>query len=104
MAFGRTLVPSLAEARLQMGGSAMPRCADEDVRRGPPALTCPTSPEQLQPLWGSGNLLRDPNWLLVSGLCRSRCWLGNHNRIGNCLRNIDGFRAGLMSTNHARPP
>src|SRR6266480_4376563 len=51
-----------------------------------------------------GNLLRDPNWLLGSGFCRSRCWLGYHNRIGNCLRNIDGFRAGLMSTNHARPP
>lgn len=51
-----------------------------------------------------GNLLRDPNWLLGSGFCRSRCWLGYHNRIGNRLRNIDGFRAGLMSTNHARPP
>ena len=45
-----------------------------------------------------GNLLRDPNRLLGSGFCRSRCWLGYHNRIGNCLRNIDGFRAGLMST------
>jgi hypothetical protein len=42
-----------------------------------------------------GNLLRDPNWLLGSGFCRSRCWLGYYNR----LRNIDGFRAGLMSTN-----
>jgi hypothetical protein len=51
-----------------------------------------------------GNLLRDPNWLLGSGFCRSRCWLGYHNRIGNRLRNIDGFRAGLMSPNHARPP
>ena len=51
-----------------------------------------------------GNLLRDPNWLLGSGFCRSRCWLGYHDRIGNRLRNIDGFRAGLMSTNHARPP
>src|SRR6266540_192478 len=49
-------------------------------------------------------LLRDPNWLLGSGFCRSRCWPGYHNRIGNRLRNIDGFRAGLMSTNHARPP
>src|SRR6476469_5976065 len=36
-----------------------------------------------------GNLLRDPNWLLGSGFCRSRCWLGYHNRIGNRLRNID---------------
>jgi hypothetical protein len=51
-----------------------------------------------------GNLLRDPNRLLGSGFCRSRCWLGYHNRIGNRLRNIDGFRAGLMSTNHAQPP
>jgi hypothetical protein len=51
-----------------------------------------------------GNLLRDPNWLLGSGFCRSRCWLGYHNRIGNRLRNIDGFRAGLMSMNHERPP
>jgi hypothetical protein len=51
-----------------------------------------------------GNLLRDPNWLLGSGFCRSRCWLGYYNRIGNRLRNIYGFRAGLMSTNHARPP
>ena len=51
-----------------------------------------------------GNLLRDTNWLLGGGFCRSRCWLGYHNRIGNRLRNIDGFRAGLMSTNHATPP
>ena len=36
--------------------------------------------------------------------CRSTCWRGYHNRIGNCLRNVDGFRAGLMSTDHARPP
>ena len=48
--------------------------------------------------------LRDPNWLLGGGFCRSRCWLGFHNRIGNRLRNIDGFRARLMSTSHARPP
>src|SRR5262249_16880911 len=27
--------------------------------------------------------------------------LGYHDWIGNRLRNIDGFRAGLMSTNHA---
>jgi hypothetical protein len=46
----------------------------------------------------------DPNWLLGSGFCRSRCWPGYHNRIGNRLRNVDGFRAGLMSTNHARSP
>src|SRR5439155_17754572 len=51
-----------------------------------------------------GNLLRDPNWLLGSGFCRSRCWLGYYNRIGNRLRNIDRFRTGLVSTNHARPP
>src|SRR6202048_5351510 len=51
-----------------------------------------------------GNLLRDPNWLLGSGFCWSRCWLGYYNRIGNRLRNIDGFRAGLMSANHALPP
>jgi hypothetical protein len=51
-----------------------------------------------------GNLLRDPHWLLGSGFGRSRCWLGYHNRIGNRLRNVDGFGAGLMSTNHARPP
>jgi hypothetical protein len=51
-----------------------------------------------------GNLIRDPNWLLGSGFRRSRCWLGYHNRIGNRLRNIDGFRAGLMCTSHARPP
>jgi hypothetical protein len=51
-----------------------------------------------------GNLLWDPNWLLGSGFCWSRRWLGFHNRIGNRLRNIYGFRAGLMSTNHARPP
>src|SRR5258707_14170339 len=48
--------------------------------------------------------LQSLNWLLGSGFCRSRCWLGYHNRIRNRLRNIDGFRAGLMSTNHARPP
>src|SRR3989440_13089200 len=63
------------------------------------ALTSGTAP-----VIASGNFLRDPNWLLGGGFCRSRCWLGYHNRIGNCLRNIDGFRAGLMSTNHARPP
>jgi hypothetical protein len=51
-----------------------------------------------------GNLLRGTNWLLGSGFCRSRCWLGYHDRIGNRLRNIDGFRAGLMSTNHAGSP
>ncbi len=51
-----------------------------------------------------GHPLRDPNWLLGGGFCRSRCWLGYHYRIGNRLRNIDGFRAGLMGTNHARPP
>ena len=51
-----------------------------------------------------GNLLRDPSWLLGSGFCRSRCWLGYHDWIGNRLRNIDGFRAGLMSTNHAGSP
>jgi hypothetical protein len=51
-----------------------------------------------------GNLLRDPNWLLGSGFCWSRRWLGFHNRIGNRLRNIYGFRAGLMSTNHTRLP
>ena len=78
--------------------------ASARLRRGLTALTCPTSPDQLQPLRGSGNLLRDPNWLLASGFCRSRRWLGYHNRIGNCLRNIDRFRAGLMNTNHARPP
>jgi hypothetical protein len=52
-----------------------------------------------------GNLVRNSNWLLGSRFCRSRCWcwLGYHNRIGNRLRNIDGFRAGLMSSNHARP-
>src|SRR6516162_3801648 len=54
---------------------------------------------------GLGNLLRDPNWLLGGGFCRSRCWLGYHDRIGNRLRNVDGFRAGLMSTkNHAGSP
>ena len=51
-----------------------------------------------------GHPLRDPNWLLGGGFCRSRCWLGYHYRIGNRLRNIDRFRAGLMGTNHARPP
>jgi len=51
-----------------------------------------------------GHPFRDPNWLLGGGFCRSRCWLGFHNRIGNRLRNIDGFRAGLMGTNHAPPP
>jgi putative ABC transport system substrate-binding protein len=51
-----------------------------------------------------GHPLRDPDWLLGGGFCRSRCWLGFHNRIGNRLRNIDGFRAGLMGTNHAPPP
>src|SRR5436190_11814612 len=57
--------------------------------------------------WNSccaGHPLRDPNWLLGGGFYRSRCWLGYHYRIGNRLRNIDGFRAGLMGTNHARPP
>src|SRR5262245_13842071 len=52
----------------------------------------------------AGHPLRDPNWLLGGGFCRSRCWLGYHYRIGNRLRNIDRFRAGLMGTNHARPP
>jgi hypothetical protein len=52
----------------------------------------------------AGHPLRDPNWLLGGGFCRSRCWLGYHDRIGNRLRNIDGFRAGLMSTNHAGSP
>ena len=52
----------------------------------------------------AGHLLRDLNWLLGGGFCRSSCWLGYHYRIGNRLRNIDGFRAGLMGTNHARPP
>jgi hypothetical protein len=52
----------------------------------------------------AGHPLRDPNWLLGSGFCRSRCWLGYYNRIGNRLRNIDRFRTGLVSTNHARPP
>jgi PLD-like domain len=53
-----------------------------------------------------GNLFRNSNWLLRSRFCRSRCWcwLGYHNRIGNRLRNIDGFRAGLMTATHARPP
>jgi hypothetical protein len=60
--------------------------------------------ERAQSSAALGNLLRDPNWLLGSGFCRSRCWLGYHNRIWNRLRNIDGFRAGLMSPNHARPP
>src|SRR5262245_62369878 len=49
-----------------------------------------------------GNLLRDPNWLFGSGLCR--CWLGYHGRSGERLRNIDGFRAGLMSTNYEGSP
>jgi hypothetical protein len=66
-----------------------------------PSLTSPAVSHNFRTL---GNLLRDPNWLLGSGFYRSRCWLGYHNRIGNRLRNIDGFRAGLMSTNHARPP
>jgi hypothetical protein len=48
------------------------------------------------------NLLRDPNWLLGNGFRRSRCWLGYHSRVGNRLRNIDRFRAGLMSTNQQR--
>ena len=52
----------------------------------------------------AGHPLRDPNWLLGGGFCRSRCWLGYHYRIGNRLRNIDGFRAGLMNTNHAGSP
>lgn len=52
----------------------------------------------------AGHPLRDPNWLLGGGFCRSRWWLRYHYRIGNRLRNIDGFRAGLMGTNHARPP
>src|SRR6516162_6120942 len=39
----------------------------------------------------AGHPLRDPNWLLGSGFCRSRCWFGYHNRIGNRLRNIDGL-------------
>ena len=50
------------------------------------------------------NLVRNSNRLLGSRFCRSRwCWLGYHNRIWNRLRNIDGLRAGLMSSNHARP-
>src|SRR6266566_3134708 len=36
----------------------------------------------------AGHPLRDPNWLLGGGFCRSRCWLGYHYRIGNRLRNI----------------
>jgi len=36
----------------------------------------------------AGYPLRDPNWLLGGGFCRSRCWLGYHYRIGNRLRNI----------------
>jgi hypothetical protein len=53
-----------------------------------------------------GNLVRNSNWLLGSRFSRSRCWcwLGYHYRIGNRLRNVDGFRAGLMATNHARSP
>jgi hypothetical protein len=49
----------------------------------------------------AGHPLRDPNWLLGGGFCRSRCWLGYPYWIGNRLRNIDRFRAGLMGTNHA---
>jgi len=53
-----------------------------------------------------GNPVRNSNWLLGSRFSRSRCWywLGYHYRIGNRLRNVEGFRAGLMATNHARPP
>ena len=49
------------------------------------------------------NLLRSPNWLLGSWFRRSGYWLGYHNRVGDRLRNVDRFRAGLMSTNHVRP-
>src|SRR6516162_11741749 len=63
-----------------------------------------TPKKRADPAFPLGNLLRYPNWLLGSGFCRSRCWLGYHDWIGNRLRNIDGFRAGLMSTNHAESP
>ena len=46
------------------------------------------------------NLLRSPNWLFGSWFRRSGYWLGYHNWVGDRLRNVDGFRAGLMSTNH----
>jgi hypothetical protein len=48
-----------------------------------------------------GDLLWSPNWILGSWFCRARCSFGYHNRIGNRLRNIDGFRPRLMTTNHA---
>ena len=38
-----------------------------------------------------GDLLWSPNWILGSWFCRARCSFGYHNRIGNRLRNIDGF-------------
>ena len=38
-----------------------------------------------------GDLLWSPNWILGSWFCRVRCSFGYHNRIGNRLRNIDGF-------------
>jgi hypothetical protein len=40
--------------------------------------------------------------ITVSTATRSGYWLGYH-RVGDRLRNVDGFRAGLMSTNHVRP-
>jgi hypothetical protein len=66
-----------------------------------PAKRLPVPRRQSIPL---GNLLGDPNWLLGSRFCRTRCWVGYYDRIGNRLRNIDGFRAGLMSTNQAGSP
>jgi hypothetical protein len=38
-----------------------------------------------------GNLLRAPNWLLGSGFSRIRRGLRCHDRIGNCLWDINGF-------------
>jgi hypothetical protein len=50
-----------------------------------------------------GNPLWDPNWLLGGGFRRSRCcWLGYHNRIGKCLRNIDRFPSRADA--HVRMP
>jgi hypothetical protein len=40
----------------------------------------------------------DLNWLLGSGFCRSRCWLGYHNRIGNSSISEQGHAVGATFT------
>src|SRR5262249_13787684 len=51
-----------------------------------------------------GNLLRGTNWLLGNGFSRMRRGLRYHDRIRNRLRDINGFLARLISTNHAGSP